>query len=104
MPITIDDVIAFINAHPGRTFYTTGRTGRPFTAVVNDHGFVYTLSSGNTYPQPRSDMEQLLQRFTELHSLTPSDYHHPQRPGSRFSSYFVGLMVALESGRSAEKN
>ena len=102
MPVTVDDVITFVNADPGRIYYTTGKSEKPFTVTVNDRSFVYTLSSGNTYPQPKSDMEQLLQRFAEIHSLTPSDYHHPERPGSRFSSYFAGLMSALKSGRSAE--
>lgn len=104
MPVAINDVIAFINTHPGRTYYTTGKSEKPFTVTVNDRSFVYTISSGNTYPQPRSDMEQLLQRFAQTHSLTPSDYHHPERPGSRFSSYFAGLMSALTSGRSTADN
>lgn len=65
MPVTIHDVISFINAHPGRTFYTTGKSEKPFTVIVNDREFIYTVSYGNTYPQPRSDMEQLLQKFAK---------------------------------------
>ena len=103
MPITVDDVIAFIGAHPGRTFYTTRQS--PFTVVVNGRGFVYTLSTGETYEQAEGDMAQLLQRSVELNgSLKAKDYHYSQPEWSRFSSYFVSLMAALGSGRSAEDN
>lgn len=104
MPLTTNDVIAFINAHPGHTYYTTGKQEKPFTVIVNGRKFAYTISSGNIYAQTESDMDQLLQKFAQTHSLKPSDYHHPKRQGSRFSSYFVGLMSAIKNGSSSQDN
>jgi len=72
---------------------------KPFTVIVREQKFVYTLSSGKDYPQPYADMEHLLQQYAELRSLKPSAYHHPQRPGSRFSSYFVALMADIDAER-----
>lgn len=95
MPTTIDDLVTFVKAHQGYTFHTTKQT-RAFSVRMKGDAFEYTLSSGSLYKQPRSDMEMLLQQYNETGSLRPSDYHHPNHHGSRFSSYFAALMTAKQ--------
>lgn len=97
MPVTIEDedVVTFIDAHREHTFQTTGQA-KPFTVSVAGDHIEYALSSGKSYKQPREDMERLLQQYAATRSLKPSDYHSPNKVGSRFSSYFAALMTAMQ--------
>jgi hypothetical protein len=93
--MTYEELLALARRFEGRTLTTV--TGREFrVGIYRDCPFFTPESSGYGQSDGRKAAEAFVARYNEIHSLRPGDYADV----TRNASYFVGMLIADDSGTS----
>lgn len=72
--VSLENLEVFVKTLEDQTLYTRAQK-RPFTLTVTPKGFEYTpASSGMPRTNQRKYIQDVLNRFNEINSFSPSDY------------------------------
>ena len=75
MKVDANSFLEFVRTLEGETLYTKARSVPFVVQVIGDVIYYTPLSSQRPRPHKREYTERMLERFAEINSLRPMDYH-----------------------------